>query len=278
MYNPVRRIALGGGGAKGILHIGALQELSKTQKLNFPDGIYGSSVGAVIATCVAFNLPLNGILQFVSKCSSIESLVPSKFEMRGVSKVFSEKGIYGMDIFEKRIVELFDTNGISISDKLLKDAHMPLHIVASNLTTGKPTVFSGNIRVIDALKCSCCIPVLFRPIDLYGQMYIDGDILTPCIASIAPPGTIVISLHKKRKRSITPSIIDSISPVEYVSGLYWMVTRRLQMSQSSPTTLGLSYPNLHSDSDLSDHDIDKILETASREFGRFLRAQRLYQE
>ena len=275
MYTSIRRIALSGGGAKGILHVGALQELSKTQKLEFPDGIYGSSVGAIIATCVAFRLPLSGILDFVKTHSSVTSIIPSKFQMDSIPTVFNEKGIYGMDIFEKRIIDLFDTNGISIADKLLKDAHMPLYIVASNVTKGKPTVFSDNIRVIDALKCSCCIPLLFRPVELYGQMYIDGDILTPCVASIAPPGTIVISLHKRGKASITPSLLDSISPIYYVSSIYWMIIDRLHKLQSSPTTVYISYPNLSSDSDLSEYDVEKILNSASLDFGRFLRSQRL---
>jgi NTE family protein len=275
MYASIRRIALSGGGAKGILHIGALQELSKTQKLEFPDGIYGSSVGAIIATCVAFRIPLSGILEFVKTHSSVNSVIPPKFQMDSIPTVFSEKGIYGMDVFEQRIVHLFEINGISIADKLLKDAHMPLYIVASNITKGKPAVFSENIRVIDALKCSCCIPLLFRPVELYGQMYIDGDILTPCIASIAPAGTVVISLHKRGKGSITPSVIDSISPVEYVSGIYWMIIDRLHKLQSSPTTVYISYPNLSSNSDLSEYDIDKVLDSASLDFGRFLRSQRL---
>ena len=275
MSTAIRRIAFGGGGAKGILHIGALQELSKTQSLEFPDGIYGSSVGAIIASCIAFRIPLNGILDFVKTYSSVESLIPSRFELQHIPKILSEKGVYTMDIFEQRIIELFKTNGISITEKTLNDADMPLHIVASNITKGKPTIFSGNIRVLDAIKCSCCIPVLFRPIELYGQLYIDGDILTPCIASVVPQNTMAISLNKKGKCSITTSVIDSISPVEYISSIYSMTMRQFQKSQSTTSTLHLSYPNLYSDSDLSEFDIEKILEHSSRNFSRFLLTQRL---
>lgn len=54
-----RRLALGGGGAKGILHVGALQELSKRQPLDFPKGVYGSSIGSILATYIAFGLPID---------------------------------------------------------------------------------------------------------------------------------------------------------------------------------------------------------------------------
>jgi patatin-like phospholipase/acyl hydrolase len=57
--SPFQKLALGGGGVKGILHIGALQELSKHQPLIFPEGVYGSSIGAVIGTYVAFGLPID---------------------------------------------------------------------------------------------------------------------------------------------------------------------------------------------------------------------------
>lgn len=276
MYTSIRRIALGGGGAKGILHIGVLRELAKTQPLDFPDGIYGSSVGAIIATCVAFKLPLDGMLQFIKTYSSIDSLIPPAFEVHNIPKVFSKKGMYEMDTFEKRIVELFETNNIPIRDKKLNQAYMPLHIVASNITRGKPTIFSGNIGVLDALKCSCCIPVLFRPIELYGQLYIDGDILSPCIASVVPANTVSISLTKKGKRIITPSVIDYISPFDYTGAVYSMIMDRFQKFQASNTTLQICYPKLTADSDLAEYDIDHILDSASRDFSGFLGSQSLY--
>lgn len=276
MSVPIRRLALGGGGAKGILHIGVLQEISKRQPLEFPDGIYGSSVGSIIASCIAFRIPLDGILNFVKSYSSVDSLIPQSFDLQTIPKMFSGKGVYTMETFEQRIIELFQTNGVSITEKTLNDAYMPLHIVASNITRGIPTLFSGKIRVLDAIKCSCCIPVLFRPIEMYGQLYIDGDIFSPCISSVVPPQTICISLNKKGKHSITPSVIESISPLEYISNVYSMVMNQFQKSQSTPTTLHISYPNLYSDSDVSEHEIEKILDHASQMCSRFLSSQRLY--
>ena len=52
-----RSIALGGGGIRGFLLFGGLKAIEERQgNLNFPDGIYGCSVGSVIATGVAFGL------------------------------------------------------------------------------------------------------------------------------------------------------------------------------------------------------------------------------
>ena len=164
-----RKLALGGGGVKGILHIGALQELSKHQPLEFPDGIYGSSIGSVIATYVAFGLPFEKSLELTRKYLGMSKILPDA-SIQEVTNVFSNKGIFSMNIFEQAIVNMFAEVGLDIRSKVIGDAKMPLFIVASNITRGVPTIFTNQVPVLDALKCSCCLPGLFHPQELYGQL------------------------------------------------------------------------------------------------------------
>jgi predicted acylesterase/phospholipase RssA len=77
MSLPFRALGLGGGGMKGILHIGALLELEKHQPLKFPDGVYGCSVGSIIAAFIAFELPIKNIIPFVRKNLSIDMTIVS---------------------------------------------------------------------------------------------------------------------------------------------------------------------------------------------------------
>lgn len=270
MSLPIRKLALGGGGAKGILHIGVLQELSKHQPLEFPDGIYGSSVGSIIASCVAFRVPIENILNFIKTYSSINMLIPAKFDVQSISNFFTNKGLYTMDIFNQRMIDLFKTADVDIKTKRLSDANMPLYIVSSNITKGIPTIFSNDVKVLDALRCSCCIPFLFHPQQLGDQLYVDGDILTPNLTTVCSEDTIVINLDKHRKHTITPSELDSLSAMEYAKELYSIVSSFNQKSHSSKNTLSLSYPNLYSDSDISEMNVDDILVHASDKFRRFL--------
>jgi len=270
MSPVIRKLGLGGGGAKGILQIGALMELSKRQPLVFPDGIYGSSVGSVIASCIAFGIPIETILEFVKTNSSVQKLIPSKFEVQNISKLFTTKGFYDMNVFNTRMIELFKTANIDIQNKKLKDAEMPLYLVSSNITKGVPTIFSGDVYVLDALRCSCCIPFLFHPQQLGDCLYIDGNILTPNLTSICSPDTIIINLNKHRKHSIMPSQLESLSAFDYAKELYNIVTIHNEKSQSSTNTVSLSYPNLYSDSDLSEFNIDEILADSGNQFSRFL--------
>jgi predicted acylesterase/phospholipase RssA len=273
MSLPIRKLALGGGGAKGILHIGVLQELAKHQPLEFPHGIYGSSVGSVIASCVAFRVPIDTILEFVKKHSSMRSMVPSKFEVKHISKLFSVKGFYSMDVFNERIIELFKSANIDIETKKLKDAHMPLYVVSSNLTKGIPTIFSDDVYVLEALRCSCCVPFLFHPQKIGNNLYIDGDILTPNLTAICSEDTFIVNLDKHRKNSVTPSQLECMSPLEYARDLYLIVATYNQKNQSCSNTLSISYPTLYSDTDLSEIDINDVLRHAGHQFRRFFGTQ-----
>ena len=275
MSPVIRKLGLGGGGAKGILHIGALMELSKHQALDFPDGIYGSSVGSIIASCVAFKIPIETILEFVRTYSSIQKLIPSKFEVQNISKLFTSKGFYNMNVFNTRMIELFKSANIDIQNKKLKDAEMPLYIVSSNITKGVPTIFSGDVSVLDALRCSCCIPFLFHPQQVGDNLYVDGNVLTPNLTSICSSDTIILNLDKHRKHSIMPSQLESLSAIDYARELYNIIALHNQKAQSSHNTVSLSYPNLYSDSDLSEFNIEDILVDSGNKFGRFFSSKML---
>lgn len=273
MRLPIRKLALGGGGAKGILHIGVLQELAKHQSLIFPDGIYGSSAGSIIASCIAFDVPIDMVLNFINKNSSIQSVIPAKFDIQNVSKLFSNKGLYNMDVFTERMIALFKSAGIDIQHKKLRDAGMPLYIVSSNITKGIPTIFSDDVLVLDALRCSCCIPFMFQPQKMGDSLYVDGDILTPNLTSICSEDTFVVNLDKQRKSGITLSQLESISALDYAKELYLIVSSHNQKLQTSKNTLSLSYPNLYSDSELSDFDIDELLRYSGDKFRGFFSSQ-----
>jgi predicted acylesterase/phospholipase RssA len=269
MSLPFRALGLGGGGIKGILHVGALLELSKHQPLTFPDGIYGCSVGSIIATYLAFELPLDKMVPLMNTYLNMEKMVP-KFEFKHVSTAFSAKGLYPMDTFETSMKQMFQDVGLDIQQTKLGDAKMPLYIVASNITKGVPTIFSKDVSVIDALKCSCCIPGIFRPIELYEQMYVDGNLFVPCIASLTPKDGLVFTLMKQRKRRLTSALIETMSPIAYMDELYIMTSSVFHNACLTPNTLCLSYPNLHSDSNLSDFNIQAILDHAGTSFNQFI--------
>jgi len=273
-----RRLALGGGGAKGVLHIGALQELQKYQPLEFPDGIYGSSIGSIIATYVAFGLPIDNTVPLLKKYLVFEKIAP-KPNFAQMAKSLSTKGMYDMSGFENLIKDFFTEAGLDVSDKKLKDAKMPLFIVSSNITKGIPVIFSNEISVLDALKCSCCIPGVFKPQALYGQLYVDGDMFTPAISKVVPKdgSTLVINLKKQAATVMTPENIESISPLEYIGNMYLMIMTQFYNSQKDDKSLSLFHPKLFSTTPIDEIDVEDVLKTGANQLRRFL-AQNSNQE
>lgn len=259
------------------MHVGALIELSKHQPLVFPKGVYGSSIGSVVATYVAFGLSMENAPNLLQKHLSFKAILPT-FDFASVATAFSTKGVGTMDLFENQILALFDEAGLDIRKKTISEASMPLYIVASNLTDGVPCVFSDKIPVIDALKASCCIPGAFRPYELYGKAYIDGDVLLPSITNVlktVEDDTLIFILPKRRRHILTPRRIESMSPVDYISEIHTLKMRVGQMVSNTPQTVFLRYPGLDSSSELSQFNVPDILLTAGLQLDRFLRSEHL---
>jgi len=268
MSLPFRALALGGGGVKGVLHVGALRELATRQPLEFPDGIYGCSVGAIIATYVAFRQPLDALIPYMQTHCSMDAICPP-FNISSLSRAFATKGLYTMDTFEQRMVELFQS--IPVRDLTIRDAPMPLYIVASNITKGAPEILPPNTPLLDALKASCCIPGMFRPHVIENSLFVDGVLLAPCITSmVASTQTLILSLSKQRRVLLTPSVLEDMSPVDYTMELYTLMGDVFYRSQLTDDTACLSYPHLHSNSSLSEFDIEDVLRTGGLQLNRFL--------
>lgn len=266
-----RRLALGGGGAKGILHIGALQELSKYQSLEFPNGVYGSSIGSILATYVAFGLPIDNTVPLLKKYLVFEKIAP-KPNFAQMAKSLSTKGMYDMDGFETLLIDFFQEAGLDIKSKQIKDANMPLYIVSSNITKGIPTIFSGDIPVLSALKCSCCIPGVFKPQPLYNQLYVDGDMFTPAISKLIPKdgSTLVLNLKKQSATVMTPQNIESISPLEYIGNMYLMIMTQFYNAQKDNNSVSLFHPKLFSTTPIDEIDVDDVLSVGRSQLRRFL--------
>jgi len=188
----LRSIALGGGGSRGILHVGALRALQEwTGELHFPDGVYGSSIGAVFATAIAFGIPLDAIRRVTESSMTISRVLPSPTLDHALT-LTTRKGLFPMTTFESTILSVFQEVGLDLRGKRCRDAKVPLYIAASNMTTHRATLLTGDVPILDALRCSACIPVLFEPQVLYDHVYLDAGVLNRCLGTLVPAETLVV--------------------------------------------------------------------------------------
>lgn len=200
----VRSLALGGGGTRGGLHIGALRALEEHKgDLVFPDGIYGASVGGFLAVALAFHIPLSAIHRMYDRYFTASNFLPSP-RLDHVLTLSERRGLFSMDILMDLVIVMFEEQGINLRGKRCCDAPQKLILVASNMTTGHPTFLTGRVPILTALRCSAAIPLVFEPQVLYGDVYLDAGVHLRCLGTVVPKETIVVHISGG-VRKITPA-------------------------------------------------------------------------
>jgi NTE family protein len=151
---PKVGIALGGGFARGLAHIGVLKVLEQEQ---IPvDFVAGTSVGSVIGAGYASGLS-------AKELEEIAGLVRFKDFSRWT---FSRFGLFSND---KMAVFL----GKILRCKTFEDLKIPLAIAATDVITGEPAVFTKGDLVLP-VRASCAYPGMFLPVNIDGRLLVDG--------------------------------------------------------------------------------------------------------
>ncbi len=158
-WNPFNQsigLALGGGAAKGIAHIGVLQVLE--ERSVEVDYIAGTSIGALVASYYAFGKPLDEIKK-IGEGMRFSSIAGLSMQRKGI---FSTKTIREMVLRD-------------IGDVDIQDATIPLAICTTDILTGEKLILrSGNLA--DAVCASTAIPGIFVPVEVDGRSLVDGGI------------------------------------------------------------------------------------------------------
>lgn len=267
MSLPYHVLVLGAGGVRGFLHVGALHELERrcgaTLQRQFCKGVYGSSIGALLATAVAFGMNADQIHTVAKKCLQAKQIVPSVKSI-SLRMLLEEKGCTSMDGFETIVAEGFDSVGINLRGKTIQDAQIPLRIISSNITRGVPTVFQGNVPVLTALKASCCLPLIFAPIEYRDSLYVDGDVLCPIVLNILPKqihdDALVLNLRQPHM-GISPRTLSHFNPIEYLYRLYRLSTVYQYRKIEHSSSVDLIYHNVTSITELSPETEDDMIFT-----------------
>lgn len=260
-----RSIALGGGGIRGFLLFGGLKAVEEHQgNLNFPDGVYGCSVGAVIATGVAFGLTYKQMEEVGYKYVNTSGFLPS-FRYATILAFMQKKGLFTQDLMEELFLKIFDSVGIDLRGKMISDAPQKLFLLASNVTTQRPTLLTGNIPLLAAMKASCCLPFIFHPQVIHNQLYLDGGVYAENMYDAVPKGTLVLDIAHI-KQSIFPSTLESISVFDMVRTL-WAGLRSVRVHADA---VNLNIDGIYLLDELKEEDKRRMMDAGYLQTMRFL--------
>ncbi len=162
METPPRKkigLALSGGAARGFAHLGVYKVLKEH---DIPvDIITGTSAGSFAGGAIAAGMSVDEIVE-IGKEISWYRMSKLNFSAKGL---ISNKPI--ADLIKKR----FPT------DKF-EDLITPFGAIATNLESGKETVFKDMGDLGFAICASCAIPGIFAPlVDEQGKQFVDGGIV-----------------------------------------------------------------------------------------------------
>jgi NTE family protein len=174
---PKVGLALGGGFARGIAHIGVLRVLEENE---IPiDFIAGTSVGALIAATYASGTPLE------------------EMERQGYTTRFHDFGRWTLSRMGMASNERLEHYLHKFTPaETFGEMKIPLSIVATDLMSGKSVHFTEG-EIGPALRASCAYPGLFLPVEYRGQILVDGFLTetVPAEAAREMGADIVIGVH-----------------------------------------------------------------------------------
>jgi NTE family protein len=212
VHEPWRKprvgVALGGGFARGIAHLGVLHALEQN---GIPiDSIVGTSAGALAGVAFASGLPFDEV---VRRAADI------KFGNFGQWR-FSWMGLASNERLES-YPERF------LGVKTFEELTYPLTMAATDLMTGVAVYYSHG-PLGPPLRASCAYPALFQPVEYEGRLLVDGFVAAavPVDGARKMGAEVVISVvleaeSAQRPRTVIDVIGRSFSIVRLQADMAW---------------------------------------------------------
>lgn len=152
-------LALGGGGARGLAHVGILEVFASE---GIPlDVVGGTSIGSIISALHVAGHPTREIQEIVRR-EWVERNPLTDFTLPKTAFIRGRRG-------EKVLRRVF-------GESRIEDLPTPYFAVAADLVTGEQVVLSSG-PIWLAVRASGSIPVLLTPVRMNGRFLVDGGII-----------------------------------------------------------------------------------------------------
>ncbi len=168
---PAIGLALGGGGARGLAHVGLLKVLERERiPVAF---IAGTSMGGLVGSLFAAGIPLDDVSKEIGRLSKVsEQLRLVDFGL----------GAGGLSVRGRRV---YNFMADLLGDQLtFADLQIPFAVASVDLESGRDIVIQGGL-VIDAVRATISVPGVFTPVELGDYRLVDGGVLNNVPVDVA---------------------------------------------------------------------------------------------
>ena len=267
-------LVLSGGGARGGAHLGVLRELEARQIR--PDLIVGVSFGALVGGLYAAGMaiddieslmqdltldrqlqdtPQRGLQTYRQKQESTGNLLNFDLGISADGVKLPLGLLQGQELSVRLASALLPVSNEERFDRL----PVPFVAVATDLETGRGVELDrGNLAT--SIRASLAVPVLFAPVELDGQLLVDGGVANnlPVDVARARGATRVIAVDASMPRLSRGQMTSFVSVVDQITTLLTRANADRQLSRLGPRDY-LVVPEL---GDLGTLEMDRISEAA----------------
>lgn len=166
---PKVGLVLGGGGSRGLAHIGILQVLHREQ---IPiDFIVATSMGGIIAAAYAYGMTPDEIVDGVNRMMGRETQSGSLINLSMLTPSSRQK----------RLKRQLNT---VMEGKTFADLQIPLTIMAVDMISGTEVALTDGL-LVPALLASSAVPGVYPPVHIDGMQLSDGGVIDSMATHIA---------------------------------------------------------------------------------------------
>ena len=232
---PKVGVVLGGGGAKGAAHIGALKYI---EEMGIPvDYVAGTSMGSILGGLYAMGYSPEEMQHLISNVNWSE-YIGNKMDRTTMSQEgrrrnsttllnipFSTEGIFDHNpnskfinslpsayVNNSSLINLFNDLCVGYQEDMdFNDMPIPFACVATDIVTGEEIVLrSGNLPT--AMRASMAIPGVFSPVSMGDMVLVDGGLVNNFPADVLKTmgADIIIGIEITSEKKITKKDIQSL--------------------------------------------------------------------
>jgi hypothetical protein len=224
--NKIKHIVCAGGGVTGFSYYGIIRECHKKGLWHLEDieSIYGTSVGSIFIILLALNYDWEILDDFLIKRPWNNVF---NFNIYSIFESFNKKGIFDIKSIRETFLPVFNGKDISIDitmKELFELTKIDIHIYTTEMNKFTIEDISHEThpdwKVVDAVYCSCALPVIFAPFLIENNCYCDGGFLMNyplirCIENGANPDEI-IALNRTSKKKEKPKLDSESTLLDYI--------------------------------------------------------------
>ena len=242
-------LVLSSGGARGLAHIGAIEELlARGYRIT---SVAGSSMGALVGGVYA-----------AGKLEAFRNWVKGIDKKRMLELIDFSLSINHLAKGDRIIEAIMEF----VPDVAIEDLPIPYCAVATDLTSGREVLFNKG-SLFKAIRASITLPTFYKPVERDGMVLIDGGVINPIPLNRVKrqEGDILVGVDvnvhdfksqweemhkspepKKDDTSLKTKILDMITPDDINLNYYTVLSRasRMMIHQNSILMAELMKPDI----------------------------------